>query len=799
MTPIKQRVRNQFKGLFQHSLELIGVFDLDGNFIDANKIAFKKLGYEPDELSEIHLKDLMEKNQFERIKNAKKKVLKNKARGKPSFYKLKKKNNAPLYIKANFVPVENSDKKIIAILVIGKDITRRKKLEDKLKNQIQSRDRELKTKELYFQNIFENANDLIAILDDNFTHEYINKHYTDVLGYTREELINKHPFEYVHPEDLKEAHRTTLKGINEGEAKTELRYIAKNGDSYWFELKGKFFKTLDGKEKSVIISRDVTDRKKAEKILRNSEQKYRNLFKKIPDGFAFHKMLYDDKKTPVDYIFLDLNSAFEDFIGLKKDKIIGKRVTEVLPGIENDPVNWIEKFGKVASNGTTKRFEDYSQPLKKQYSVIAYSPMKDYFLTIFRDITQKKEAENNLKKSEEKYRLLVENSPYAILLLNEEGIVVDCNPATFQITKYKREEITGKNIFELDIFSNQTSINEFYNKFPRSSEKSKEKLLEFQICRKDGKAIWVEITSITFQKDNQTFFQTILNDISEQKKREKLQKEFSNELEKKVKKRTEKLEKILSKQKLYMKEIEKASQFKSHLMATMSHELRTPLNVIIGFSDLLLAGDVGELEPIHKEYQQDILSSAEHLLNMINEILDISKIEAGIMNLQLKRFSLDKVLHQIISEFKPLINEKSLEICLLGVKEQYIYADPIKLKSILYNLISNAIKYTKKGKIEIEIKETKKKWIFKIYDTGIGIDEDEKAIIFKEFKRSEVEYVRNTSGTGLGLPLAKKLVNLHKGAIWFESKLGKGSVFSFTIPKEFNENWKNIENFLKNL
>ena len=167
----------------------------------------------------------------------------------------------------------------------------------------------------------------------------------------------------------------------------------------------------------------------------------------------------------------------------------------------------------------------------------------------------------------------------------------------------------------------------------------------------------------------------------------------------------------------------KVSNFKSDFLATMSHELRTPLNAIIGFSDLLLKRVYGPLNNEQIEFLSDIKTSSAHLLEMISHILDISKVEAGELKLNIKRFSLNSIIDQINSTTKPLYKKKGLKFRIRGLdSEKYIYGDPIKFKEILLNLLSNAIKFTTSGTISLVIKENYKNWIFKIRDQGIGID-----------------------------------------------------------------------------
>jgi signal transduction histidine kinase len=225
----------------------------------------------------------------------------------------------------------------------------------------------------------------------------------------------------------------------------------------------------------------------------------------------------------------------------------------------------------------------------------------------------------------------------------------------------------------------------------------------------------------------------------------------------------------------------------------MSHELRTPLNAIIGFTELLLEGTFGELNATQLEYLEDIKDSAEYQYDMISSILDISKIESGQVKLNLQKFSLNSIIDQVKSSLKPLYKNKNLEFEVEGLdRDLEIYADPIRFKEILLNLLTNAIKFTIEGYVKLIIKEFYDRWIFKIRDTGIGIARKDFDLIFKEFKRVESSYVKSTQGTGLGLSLTKRLVNLHGGQITFSSVLGVGTTFTFFIPKNIPKETINI-------
>jgi signal transduction histidine kinase len=220
----------------------------------------------------------------------------------------------------------------------------------------------------------------------------------------------------------------------------------------------------------------------------------------------------------------------------------------------------------------------------------------------------------------------------------------------------------------------------------------------------------------------------------------------------------------------------------------MSHELRTPLNAIIGFSEVLGERMFGELNEKQAEYTEDILSSGRHLLSLINEILDLSKVEAGRMELELAKFDLPSALENA----RTFVRERAVRHAItldLSVDEHLgdFVGDERKVKQILLNLLSNAVKFTLEGgRIGIVARKTDGSVEISVSDTGIGISPDEQATIFEEFRQVGGDYAHKREGTGLGLTLAKKFVELHGGKIWVTSELGKGSTFSFTLPEKLS-------------
>ena len=236
------------------------------------------------------------------------------------------------------------------------------------------------------------------------------------------------------------------------------------------------------------------------------------------------------------------------------------------------------------------------------------------------------------------------------------------------------------------------------------------------------------------------------------------------------------------------RQIEAANRHKSEFLANMSHELRTPLNAIIGFSEVLQERLFGELNEKQAEYTTDILTSGQHLLSLINEILDLSKVEAGRMELELASFDLPLA----IDNARTFVRERAvkhgitLDVDVDDRLGEYV-GDERKIKQILLNLLSNAVKFTPEGgRISISANKTESGAEISVSDTGIGIPPAEQPTIFEEFRQVGGDYVHKKEGTGLGLTLAKKFVELHGGKIWVESEMGKGSTFIFTLPVHSN-------------
>ncbi len=263
----------------------------------------------------------------------------------------------------------------------------------------------------------------------------------------------------------------------------------------------------------------------------------------------------------------------------------------------------------------------------------------------------------------------------------------------------------------------------------------------------------------------------------------RLRESYAN-LEQKVDDRTHALADAMQEVEAKSQQLEAVSQHKSEFLAHMSHELRTPLNAIIGFSEVLMEQTVGELNPKQRRYLSDILDSGLHLLSVINDILDLSKVEAGRMDLDVARFWLPETLEESLTMVREEASRRGILLDLnVDAEVGFFDGDERKVKQILFNLLSNAVKFTpNKGGVHLTAEAADGEVRISVADTGVGIAPEDQESIFEEFYQARARSTEAMPGTGLGLPLAKRFVELHGGRIWVTSEVAVGSTFIFALP-----------------
>ncbi|WP_256622544.1 PAS domain S-box protein [Methanolobus chelungpuianus] len=370
-----------------------------------------------------------------------------------------------------------------------------------------------------------------------------------------------------------------------------------------------------------------------------------------------------------------------------------------------------------------------------------------------RNITKQKLAEEELARSEKRYRSLVEQSSDGIFINRTDGQIVEVNSKACEIMGYTKEQLKQMSVVDL-------LIPELRPEGEKVMELLKVQSFihgETKYLTGKGDIIDVEINA-SLLDGYRDITQAVVRDITERKRAEEAM------LRAKV-------------------EAESANRIKSEFLASMSHELRTPLNSIIGFSDMLAEGYAGPLSETQQKYTNYISTSGKYLLTLINNILDIAKIESGKMELELEPFNMNEVFEDAEKLTGHLARKKKIELHVIKPENIELLADKIKVKQIIYNLLSNAIKFTPdNGRVALSATASGNKVRVSVTDTGIGIAESDFDKLFMPFKQINSQLSRQYSGSGLGLSIVKELVELHGGNVTVESEPGKGSTFSFTIP-----------------
>ncbi|WP_309714533.1 ATP-binding protein [Armatimonas sp.] len=355
---------------------------------------------------------------------------------------------------------------------------------------------------------------------------------------------------------------------------------------------------------------------------------------------------------------------------------------------------------------------------------------------------------------------IVESSYDAVCVMDEHGKIITWNRAAEGIYGYDSASALGMDASLLVAHDSRDSFQKAINLLEGSQ---RPRALDIYGVRQDGSAFPVEVVLATWQDDatGEKRSVVVTHDVSERRQAEAMRRD--------------------------KEAAEEANRAKSQFLANMSHELRTPLNAIIGFSEILHDRTFGELTPKQERYVGNILSSGRHLLQLINDILDLSKIEAGRVQLEYAAFSPLTAVRTVDNLVKALLQKKNITLEVEGgTTLPPLIADQAKFKQVLYNLISNAIKFTpENGNVMVALSTVGNGTLLQVdvKDTGIGIKQEDQDRIFREFEQVDNSYSRQQQGTGLGLALVKKFIEMHGGRIWVSSGgEGKGSTFSFTVP-----------------
>lgn len=386
------------------------------------------------------------------------------------------------------------------------------------------------------------------------------------------------------------------------------------------------------------------------------------------------------------------------------------------------------------------------------------------------EIEERKKLEETLIESEKKYRDLVESANSVILRWTKEGRITFINKFAQNFFGYSEEEILGQNIIGTIVPAAESTGRDLSTLAIDIYENTESYVInENENIKKSGERVWVAWTNraIVDQDGRIVEILSVGNDITQRKQVEDRLKWTLKELE------------------AAKERAEAADHLKSAFLATMSHELRTPLNSIIGFTGIILQGYVGPLNDEQTKQLGMVRNSANHLHALINDVLDISKIEAGQLDISSDSFNLRMLMEKTLESSRPAADKKGLLLSLnVSPDVGVIKSDSRRVEQILLNLLSNAVKFTEQGEVHVECMRLDGKVQVCVRDTGIGIKDEDMSKLFKAFQQVDAGMTRRYDGTGLGLYICRRLAELLGGNIWVTSKWGEGSTFCFSLPVE---------------
>ena len=636
----------------------------------------------------------------------------------------------------------------------------------------------LRKSEAIQSKIVSNIGDVIVIIDKDGINRYKSPNIETLFGWKPEDLVGKSTWNIVHPDDLDSAQKIVaeIAMIPNATETTEIRYRRKDGEYVWIEVT--IVNLLSDPDIQGFLGNyhDITDRRLAQAKIREKDLEFKKLSSNLPD------LIFQFTRSPNGAYYVPIASeGIKNIFGCSPEDVIND-FTPISRVIHTDDVERviadIEYSAKHLTYFTCEfRVIIPGKPIQWIYSKSTPEKLPDGSVTWYgfnADITERKRVEDSLVK----LKTAMDKSEISVVITDRNGIIEYANPFFNKLTGYSPDEYIGKTP---GILKSAFHPKEFYDEMWYTILSGNTWEGEFYNCKKNGEMYWENaiISPIANNKNEITHFVAIKTDITHAKN-------INSEL-------------IIAKERA-----EESDRLKSAFLANMSHEIRTPMNGILGFTELLKEPDLADDQ--RKYFIGIIEKSGERLLNIINDIIDISKIESGQMKVKNSGINVNEYLDQILTFFKPEAEAKNIKlICKPGLpaEEAFLETDSEKFYAILINLVKNALKYTETGFVEFgynRVAETQciASLQFYVKDTGIGIPKDRQEAIFERFVQADILDKMARQGAGLGLSISKAYVEMLGGNIRLESEAedlsgGKsgGSTFYFTLPIPVNPESEN--------
>jgi PAS domain S-box-containing protein len=690
----------------------------------------------------------------------------------------------------SYSPVRGDDEAIAGTLVVCQETTQRvldARERERLLAETAHAERALRESEARLRAIYDGTYEYIGLLTPGGTLLEANRASLEFAGNTRDDVVGRLFWEtpwFTPTPGAPEAIRNAVARAAAGEfVRFEADLRRPSGEMIAFDIS--LHPVLDEGGRVVHIvpeGRDVTEHRRAEAALRESDARYRALFESLDEGFCVIEVLFDGEERPVDYRFVEANPAFVQHTGL--GDVVGRRVRELVP---NQDAHWFETYGRVALTGESIRFEAPAEALGRWYDVYAFrvgAPEERKVAVLFNDVTAAKAAERERERllhalEVERSRLayVFQRAPAFLAVLRGTDHVFELmNEAYLQLVGHR--DLVGRPVREA---------------LPEVREQGFLELMDRVLAEGTpyvGREVPVVLARTPGAPPEERFVDFVYLPLVEADGERSGVIAHGTDVTEPVLARRE-VERLLAESEraradaeAARTEAEAANRSKGEFLAVMSHELRTPLNAIGGYAELMEMGIRGPVTPQQADDLRRIQTSQRHLLGLINEVLNYAKLETGTVHYEVADVLLRGAVASAESLVAPQARAKGLTLavgeCPQGLAAR---ADGEKLRQVLANLLSNAVKFTDAGQVEISCSDDGERVSIVVADTGIGIPADRLGAIFDPFVQVRSDLTRLHEGTGLGLAISRDLARGMGGDLTVESTPGEGSVFTLTLPR----------------
>ncbi len=786
-----RRSEEYFRFLIENSSDMTVLLDSDGNIRYTSPSIKTVAGYEPEDLIGKNAFDFVHPDETEKTTN-----LFIEGLTIPGFTatietRLQRRNGSWRYVELTGKNLLQ-ESAVEGVVLNFHDIDERKQAEN-----------ELRESEEKFRTIFESANDMIAYVDEFGTFIDINDKAEEIFGWKPEEVIGKNftDFDIFGPETLNNVLERFAEAVRD-ETEQYAVYEAKrvDGSIVFIEVGATLIERNDGTKGILVILRDVTERKKAEDALRESETKFRTIFENANDEIVYLDM---------NGIVIDVNDRVEDIFGWSREEVLGKNFTDFMH-MEQDTIERLTNLFKDGLSEETKSHITMQVKHRNGSTVFVEASSRlvhrdenlEGILVILRDITARQLAEEKILQHNKQLTTLndigqtisqsfdldkilnnaldktlqilnIDNGIIALLDKEEKSLVLT---VTRGATDEQIQEISPIKLEDSDIFSLMgeswepiflESIPDLLQSLPHkainiAAEQRLKSIMAVPLKAKgDLLGIMCSFTreDRVFNPEERELLITIGHQIGIAIENALLLEDAS---------RAEALEEL--------------DLLRTELLASVSHELRTPLTSIKGLASTLTQEDVEWDSETQKDFLKIIDRESDILTHIVEDLMQMSQMESGIMTMHKSPNSISAVVSQLSDHLKNLVRKHEFEMNIPQGMPQ-IYTDQIRMGQVITNLVSNAVSYSEEGtRITLEATSQNGTIVVSVSDQGIGISDQHVDMVFDRFYRLESGIARRRGGTGLGLAICKGIVEGHDGKIWVESKLGEGSKFSFSIP-----------------